>query len=296
MTRPQPTWRSLLFVPVTSERFVSKAHTRGADAIILDLEDSILPAHKAAARAALPAAVPRVAEGGADVVVRINRPIDLAVADIAHVRHARRRRPHAAESHGSRACPPARGTRDGARSSTRDADRPHALPRPDRVTGGAAASLRDRGRTADGRNVGWRRGHGDRTRRHSLGRQHVRLCHARPGGARAAGILPMGSMGQLAKIDDLNSYRAGLRRGRALGFTTAACIHPAHVPIINEEYGASAAELDRARRLIAAFDAAAADGAGAVAFEGSMIDLPVVIRAQRLLERARSWAPSGGGN
>jgi citrate lyase beta subunit len=83
MTRPQPTWRSLLFVPVTSERFVSKAHTRGADAIILDLEDSILPAHKAAARAALPAAVPRVAQGGADVVVRINRPLDLAVADIA---------------------------------------------------------------------------------------------------------------------------------------------------------------------------------------------------------------------
>ena len=102
-------------------------------------------------------------------------------------------------------------------------------------------------------------------------------------------------MGQLANIDDLDSYRAGLRRGRALGFTTAACIHPAHVPIINEEYGASAAELDRARRLIAAFDAAAG-GAGAVAFEGSMIDLPVVIRAQRLLERARSWAPSGGGN
>src|SRR6266481_5372955 len=81
MTRPQPTWRSLLFVPVTSERFVAKAHTRGADAIILDLEDSLLPAHKAAARAALPAAVPRVAQGGADVVVRINRPLDLAVAD-----------------------------------------------------------------------------------------------------------------------------------------------------------------------------------------------------------------------
>jgi len=104
--------------------------------------------------------------------------------------------------------------------------------------------------------------------------------------ARAAGILPMGSMGQLANIDDLESYRAGLKRGKTLGFTTASCIHPAHVPIINEEYGASAAELDRARRLLAAFDAA---GAGAVAFEGSMVDLPVVIRAQRLLERAASW-------
>ena len=69
-----------------------------------------------------------------------------------------------------------------------------------------------------------------------------------------------------------------------------SCIHPAHVPIINEEYGASAAEIDRARRLLAAFDAAAAAGAGAVAFEGSMIYLPVVIRARRLLERAQSWA------
>src|SRR3977135_2433204 len=83
MTRPQPTWRSLLFVPVTSERFLSKAHTRGADAIILDLEDSILPAHQPDARAAPPAAVPRVAQDGADVVVRINRPLDLAVSDIA---------------------------------------------------------------------------------------------------------------------------------------------------------------------------------------------------------------------
>jgi citrate lyase subunit beta/citryl-CoA lyase len=101
----------------------------------------------------------------------------------------------------------------------------------------------------------------------------------------------MGSMGQLANIADLESYRAGLKRGRALGFTTASCIHPAHVPIINQEYGASDAELDRARRLIQAFDAAAAGGAGegAVAFEGSMIDLPVVERARRLLERAKAW-------
>src|SRR5258708_26661616 len=83
MTRPLPAWRSLLFVPVLSERFLAKAHTRGADALILDLEDSIIPANKEAARQALPAAVPRVAQNGADVVVRINRPLELAVPDIA---------------------------------------------------------------------------------------------------------------------------------------------------------------------------------------------------------------------
>jgi citrate lyase subunit beta/citryl-CoA lyase len=59
-----------------------------------------------------------------------------------------------------------------------------------------------------------------------------------------------------------------------------------HVPIINEEYGAAPEEIDRARRLITAFEAS---GAGAVAFEGSMVDLPVVERARRLLQRAASW-------
>src|SRR5258708_2456821 len=251
MTRPQPTWRSLLFVPVTSERFLSKAHTRGADAIILDLEDSILPGHTAAARAALPAAVPRVAQNGADVVVRINRPLDLAVADIA--------------------------------ASVMPGVAALMLPKvmgPEHVR--LLAELVSEREAALGMPIG-------HTRFLALIESPAALPHLFAIAA-APGILPMGSMGQLAKIDDLDSYRAGLRRGKALGFTTAACIHPAHVPIINEEYGASAAELDRARRLLAAFDAAAADGAGAVAFEGSMIDLPVVIRARRLLERAASWA------
>src|SRR5689334_24031535 len=81
---PQPpTWRSLLFVPVTAERFVAKAHTRGADVVILDLEDSIAPPEKEAARAALPGAAARVGQGGAEVCVRINRPLELAVPDIA---------------------------------------------------------------------------------------------------------------------------------------------------------------------------------------------------------------------
>ena len=185
MNRVQPAWRSLLFVPVLSERFLAKAHARGADAIILDLEDSILPANKAAARAALPAAVPRVAQGG----VRRRGPHQSAARSrgCGHrgIGHARRRRPDAAEGHGPRACPAARRAGDRPRGRARHADRPHALPRPDRIAGGAAASLRHRRRAAHGRHVGRRRGHGDRARRHPLGRQHVCLRHAGPGRVRA---------------------------------------------------------------------------------------------------------------
>lgn len=292
-TRPTPNWRSLMFVPVLAERFIAKAHTRGADALILDLEDSIIPSKKAEARAALAAAVPRVAQNGADVVVRINRPLELAVPDIEAAvmpgvsalmlpkvmgpEHVRLLAELVTE----------RETQLGMEiGHTRflvlietTAALPHlfaiaAEPRMAGMSVGGEDFATDMGAVPSADSM------------YVFAMQGLAAC-------RAAGILPMGSMGQLAKIDDLDSYRAGLKRGRELGFTTASCIHPAHVPIINEEYGASDAEIDRARRLLAAFEVAKANGEGAVAFEGSMVDLPIVIRAERLLARAASWTKTG---
>src|SRR5260370_42019486 len=77
-----PVWRSRLFVPATAKRFVDGAARRGADAIILDLEDSVDASEKEPARTLVPEAAEIVARGGADVVVRINRPLRLAVRDI----------------------------------------------------------------------------------------------------------------------------------------------------------------------------------------------------------------------
>ena len=77
-----PVWRSLLYVPVNVEKYVEKAHTRGADCILLDLEDSV-PAHeKDNARKLVARAAARVRRGGADVAVRINRPDAMAPRDL----------------------------------------------------------------------------------------------------------------------------------------------------------------------------------------------------------------------
>ena len=73
--------RSLLYVPVSSDRFVAKAHERGADAIILDLEDAVAPSQKVAARAKLADAVKSVGRNGAIVFVRINADADMIRAD-----------------------------------------------------------------------------------------------------------------------------------------------------------------------------------------------------------------------
>jgi citrate lyase subunit beta/citryl-CoA lyase len=58
------------------------------------------------------------------------------------------------------------------------------------------------------------------------------------------------------------------------------------VAIINEEYAARAEEVERAKRLVAAFEAALAEGKGTIAFEGDMIDKPIVERAKKLIARA----------
>jgi citrate lyase subunit beta/citryl-CoA lyase len=283
-----PTWRSLLFVPATGERFVAKAHTRGADAIILDLEDSIPPAEKQAARDALPAAATTVGQAGADVIVRVNRPLELCVPDIAaavmpkvaalmlpkvmgpeHVRLL---------SEVVAAREAALGLAPGHTRFVGVVETPQALPHL------AAIAAADPRMAALG-----------------VGSEDLSTeLEAVPGAdllyhfgmmvvaaARGAGILPLGSIGAFADFRDLEGYRASLRRSRKLGFACTACIHPAHVPIINEEYGVAPEEADRARRLIATFEAALAKGEGAVAFEGAMIDLPVVERARRLLARAR---------
>ena len=80
-----PVWRSMLFVPVTAQRFVDGAARRGADAIILDLEDAVAASEKDRARTLVPEAAQIVSRGGADVVVRINRPMRMTVRDLEAV-------------------------------------------------------------------------------------------------------------------------------------------------------------------------------------------------------------------
>src|SRR4051794_7586998 len=286
--RALPNWRSLLYVPATRESFVAKAHTRGADAIILDLEDAVAPSEKPAARAALARAVPMVRQSGAEVCVRINRPLRMAVLDI-----------DAAVAAGADVLVLTKlmGP-DHVRllaELTAESEAAHGVPRGRTrfiglVETAAALGAMDAIARADERMVAL--GAGGEDLATDLGIEPTPDALYVPKmlavvAARAAGVLPLGFVGTVAGISDMDAYRAMLRRSRALGFACASCVHPSQVPIVNEEYGARAEVLDRARRMVAAFDEALASGLGAVSFEGDMIDEPVVERARRLLARAR---------
>ena len=67
--------RSTMTFPVNVSRFTEKAYTRGADLLIMDLEDSVPPEEKANARELIKETIPKVAKGGSDVAVRINKPV-----------------------------------------------------------------------------------------------------------------------------------------------------------------------------------------------------------------------------
>jgi len=285
--RSLPAWRSLMFCPANAQRFVAKAHTRGADAIILDLEDSVAAAEKASARSGVAEAAHTVGQAGADVLVRINRELHWAVEDIAaavgaavmglvipkvmgpeHIRLL-------AEVVTAREM--ALGLRIGHTrfvalvESAAAVENLNAIARADTRTVALAVGGEDLATDLDAEPTA-----------DSLYVAKMLGLHA----ARAAGILPMGVLASVAGVADGDAYRAMLKRSRALGFACASCVHPAQVPLLNAAFAPSEPDLDRARRLVAAYEEGVARGAGAVLFEGAMVDKPVADRAYRLVTRA----------
>jgi citrate lyase subunit beta / citryl-CoA lyase len=283
-----PNWRSLLFVPIIREKFVASAHTRGADAIILDLEDSVPEESKPRARELITAAAEAVGQSGAQVLVRINRPWHHAFRDI----EAAVSPPVAALM-----CPKVESPEhlqviaemldvlEGQRGLVAGHTKLVALVETAaayfRAREIALATPRLVALSLGAEDFAWSVGMEPLGDTLEMPKQTVIIA------ARAAGILPLGFMGTVADFKDLDAFRAVVRRSRRFGFAGASCIHPSQLAILNEEYGVSPEQAEWARRLIAAYEGAQAKGVGAVTFEGNMIDAPVVERAKALLARAR---------
>jgi citrate lyase subunit beta / citryl-CoA lyase len=294
-TRDLPSWRSLLFVPANVDKFVEKAHTRSADAIILDLEDSVTLAEKEAARAAVPAAAARVAGHGVDVLVRINRPWRLALRDL-----------EAAVSGHVRAVAVPKVMNAGhirlIEEVIEEIETERGLPRghtgllafvegPESLAGAADIARASR------RLVGMFLGADDFAL--EAGMQPTREGLLAPSqqivfAARRAGILPLGFVGSISDYTDLDAFRATVREARALGFAGALGIHPSQIPIMNEEFIPSESEVVHAKGILEAYEAAQAQGRGAAEYQGRMIDAPIVARARETVRMFEAFAKRGG--
>lgn len=285
--------RSFLFAPGNRPRMLAKVGECGADAVILDLEDAVPIAEKAATRPAVRAAVSAITT--CPVYVRINplvsttefsQPIGAAdceavvCADLAGIILPKVESPEDLRQADTilsaleRQQGVAPGTIDlmpiieTALGVQRAYDIARAGTRAKRLAFGAGDFTRDIG-------VSW-------------SRREVESQHARAAlvvASRAAGLeAPMDTV--WVDLQDQRGLMRSARLARQLGFQGKMAIHPSQVVPINTAFSPSAAEIVQARQVIAAFQEAEARGLASIQLDGRFIDYPIVEAAQRIVAMA----------
>lgn len=280
--------RTLLYVPGNKRTMIQKAPTYGADIVVLDLEDSIPPTEKAAARATVEEAIRRGELGNARVVVRINglntlestpdlkavaipgvwglripkvetpgeiRELDAVVEDLE--RHA--------------------GLEKGTIRFLPIVESPLGVLRAYEI---ATASNRVVAISVGAEDLavalGTQRSSDGLELRHARG--HLVLCAA------AAGVAAVDTV--YSNLKDEAGLVAETRLVKQMGFSGKSVIHPMQIAPIHRVFAPSPEEVEKARRIVEAYEQAEGEGSGALAVDGHMVDLPVVARARRILALA----------
>jgi citrate lyase subunit beta/citryl-CoA lyase len=286
--------RSLLFVPGNKPTWMEKALHYGADALILDLEDSVADPDKRSARAYVRQAIERLHDCGPLLTVRINAldtgltgddleailcpglsaivapkvetPHDVVVLDTLLTQGERR----AGMAVGQVEIFPTLETAKGIYHAYHIASSSARVPT---LCGTAGQG----GDTARSLGYVWSKA-GSET---LYIRSKVLLE------ARAAGVTyPL--MASWFNITDLEGLRADARLNRQLGYSGQVVIHPTHVPVVNEVFTPTPEEIAYYQGLLAAMEEAEGHGAAAVAYQGAMVDIAMVKTAQQMLALARA--------
>ena len=286
-SRPAPpVWRSILYVPGNVPKFIDKAHERGADCVLVDLEDSVTLAEKPNARAMLPETMKKVARGGADVAVRINRPLRLAIPDIEAavrpglsalfitktegVQHLKLLDEAVSELERERGMPV------GSVGFGAMIEHPRAMAHIDDI---AAHAPRVIAMMLGGEDFALETGSIPSDESLELPKRLVAFA------AQAHDVPMIGILGTVADYTDPVAYKKSAERARRFGFSGGTCVHPGLVQALNEAFTPDAKEVAYAQKLIAADERAAAEGRGSFSVDGKMIDIPVIERARRLIKR-----------
>ena len=277
--------RSRLYLPGNQPKFFVNAGLHGPDGVIYDLEDAVAPAEKDAARVIVRNALRQVDTLGAERMVRINQgqrgldDLDWIIPHNVHVVLI----PKVEEAHQVSSV----DERIRAIQRERDLDgHVYLMPIIESALGSwnayaiASASRRvialavgledytaDIGvpRTLEGRESFWARS------------QVIN-------GAVAAGVQPIDTV--FSDVGDEQGLRASVAEAKALGFVGKGCIHPRQIAPVHEAFAPGAAELDKARAIVLAFEKAEAEGLGVVSLGSKMIDAPVVKRAHTIIHLA----------
>ena len=282
-----PLWRSLLYMPANNQNFLAKAQNRGADAIILDLEDSVAPNDKLRAREICKSAIQGLSQGPSDILVRINAPLRLAVRDIEAVVQQGLKGLFVpkVESAGILSAmdelltslEQERGMDIGQIKIVPMLETPKALLSAERI----ACSI--------DRNIGLILGGEDFATSAGLYPSAETLTYPKIQmalAAKAAGLMPLGILDTVADFSDADYMFEVAKKSAKFGFEGATCIHPTMVDALNRGFSPTQEEVKEAALIMEVMEDAWQNNHGAAQINGKMIDMPVYNRAKAVVERA----------
>lgn len=294
--------RSRLYLPGDQAKLMINAGLHGPDAVILDLEDSVSHSEKDAARCVVRNALLTVDFNGAERMVRINQiPAGLEDLDYVvpynvhvilipkcesaeHVTAVDERADEILKERGIDGPVYLMPIVESALGCLRAYEIATASPNVVALTIGLEDYTADIGtqRTNEGRESFWARS---------------QVVNA----ARAARVQPIDTV--FSDVADSEGLLASVLEAKSLGFDGKGCIHPRQIEVIHRGFAPEAAEVDKARKIVLAFEKAEAGGLGVVSLGSKMIDPPVVKRALRTVELAvasgilsGNWRDGGGGD
>ncbi len=280
--------RSILILPVNNSRFVEKAYLREADALMLDLEDSIPYREKENARKQIQPSLPLAGRSGVDIFVRINKDPSWMKEDLEASIYPGLTGIVFPKTESAEEVQQLEATIEGLERK-RGIDRGRiVLDLMIESPKGTLALLEIAG--AGSRMQSFTLGPEDYCR--ELGvepsadgnelqfplSQVVTVCKAR-------GLKPMGLLGSIGEFRDLAKFERSASRAAQLGCEGASCIHPDQVKILNRVFSPDPARVEHARSVVEAFEEGVKKGTASVSLNGQMIDIPVYHRAKALLDQ-----------
>jgi citrate lyase subunit beta / citryl-CoA lyase len=279
--------RSRLYVPGSEPKYFINAALHGSDGVILDLEDSVHITEKDAARVLVRNALRAVEFRGCERMVRIN-PIPCGLGDLDEI---------VPESPDLILIPKVESPQQVIEVDRRIAEikADYGITRPVWLMPIVESALGIENAfsiaTASPQIVALTIGLEDYTAdlgvvKTPAGNESLYARQLVINAARAAEVQAIDSV--FSDVGDLEGLRTWALNSRALGFEGMGCVHPMQIPVIHEAFAPSAAEIERARRIVAAYDEAQEKSLGVVSLGSKMIDPPVVQRALKVMARARA--------
>jgi citrate lyase subunit beta / citryl-CoA lyase len=290
---PPNVQRSMMILPVHVRRFVEKVYLRGADAIVLDLEDAVPPSEKETARTLVKESITLACSGGGDVLVRVNHEPSLLFADLDAAVYPglhgifvpKVETPEDVVHVDNRisGLEQARGLAHASIKLSLHIESPAGLLRIQDI---ASASPRIESMSLGMDDYRLELGvepSEDGSEIYFPLAMMVTVC-------KAYRIAPLGILGSVARVRDLDGFERAADRARQLGCEGAFCVHPDQVSILNRVFSPTPRDIEHARRVVDAFEEGAKAGRAAVNFDGGMVDTPIYKRAQAVLKRSDALA------